>query len=345
MKLKYFIIRRILAGFVVVIGTSFLVFALASLIPSNPVYLWAGMGSPGRSLSPVEIERIVKMYHLDEPWYIQYYYYLGRLLRGDLGYSPIRDRPVMVDLATYLPNTIELGVFGLALAVMIGVPLGVLSATKRGLLDHLSRLSALLGISLPLFWIGLIFQIVFYYRLRWIPDPGGRVTEAILFSYPLRQITSLPMLDSLLTGNWPVFLSLLQHIFLPGLCIALYPLAVITRMTRSSMMEVLSQDYVRTARAYGLSERMVIYKLALKNALIPTTTVIGLSVGWLLTGSVVVETIFYWPGIGRYAVDSIYRYDFPALIGFIVFAAMIKVAGNLAADILYGVFDPRIRRD
>jgi peptide/nickel transport system permease protein len=343
MKLRIYIVQRIFLTFITIIGVSFLVFTLSNLIPSNPAYLWAGMGSPGRALSAAEMEKIVEMYHLAEPWYVQYYYYITRIMQGDFGYSPIRQRPIISDLLMYFPNTIELGVFGLIIAIGVGIPFGIISATKGVFADIFSRLTALVGISLPLFWVGLIFQLVFYYTLGWVPDPGGRVSEILLQLYPLEKITGFLILDSILTGNWPVFFNLLQHIILPAICISLYPMAVIMRITRSSMMEVLNQDYIKTARAYGLSDRIIIYKLALKNAIIPIISAIGLIIGWILTGSVVVETIFYWPGIGRYAVDAIFTFDFPALIGFTIFASIIKISGNLLADILYGVFDPRIR--
>jgi len=337
-----YVIRRLILLVFVVLGVTFLVFTIAVLIPKDPAFLWAG---GLQHVSEQQLEIVRRAYHLRDPWYIQYLWYLSKILRGDFGISPVRNVPIAGELAAYLPQSIELGCFSLMLSTIIGIMIGIISAVRKNtLVDHMVRLDALLMVSLPAFWIGLVMQLVFYYRLGWFPDPGGNVNLALLFLYPLQTITSFKVLDALITGNWMILLSLLQHLILPGLVMSFYTTAMIARMTRSSMLEVMSQDYVRTARAYGLPERIVVYRMALKNAMIPTTTTIGLAVGWLLTGSVVVETIFYWPGLGRYAVNAIQSYDFPALIGYVMIASLMYATANLLVDVLYGFLDPRIKQ-
>jgi len=341
-EFRIYLLRRLILLFFVMIGVTFVVFVIAVMVPKDPAILWAG----GTNIVTEEqLAATRAAYHLNEPWYMQYWWYLTRILQGDLGVSPIRHVPIAIELAAYLPNSLELGVFALILAIIVGVSTGTISATRKDtVVDHVSRLSSLSMVSLPDFWIGLVMQWIFYYYLRWLPDPGGNVNQILLFQYPLHKITGLSTLDALLSGNWVIFGSLLQHMIMPGLVMAFYPTAMIARITRASMLEVMSQDYIRTARAYGLQERTVVYKLALKNAMIPTTTTIGLAIGWLLTGSVVVETIFYWPGIGRFTVDAIQNFDFPSLIGYVLIASLFFAAANLLVDILYGIIDPRIRQ-
>jgi len=342
MEFRVYVARRIVLLFFVLIGVSFLVFTIAVIIPKEPAFLWAG----GKQIvTEQELDKIRELYHLNEPWYMQYLWYLSRILQGDLGISAVRGVPIATELKQFLPPSLELGAFGLIFSTIVGIAIGIVSATKKDTwADHISRLSALSMVSLPAFWIGLVFQIVLYYQLGIFADPGGSVSQKVLFEYPLRYVTGFSTIDALITGNWPVLRSLLEHLIMPGLIMSFYPTAIIARMTRASMLEVLSQDYVRTARAFGLSERIVIYKMALKNAMIPTTTTIGHTVGWLMTGSVVVETIFYWPGIGRYAVEQIQNLDFPALIGYVMVAAFMYAAANLIVDVLYGFLDPRIRQ-
>jgi peptide/nickel transport system permease protein len=342
-ELRVYLIRRIILLFFVLSGVMLLVFWIAFMLPEDPAVIWLSGGT--NIITEEQLEAVRRTYHLNEPWYMQYLWYLGRTLRGDLGTSPVRYLPVAMELGSYLPQSIELGAFALVLAVALGIPLGIISATRRNTpLDHSSRLWALSVVSLPAFWIGLVFQLVFYYYLGWFADPGGAVSQELLFKHPLQLMTGFNTLDALITGNWPVFTNLLQHMMMPGLILSFPPTARIMRITRSSMLEVMSQDYVRTARACGLPERIVIYRMALKNAMIPTTTTVGLAVGWLLTGSVVVESIFYWPGIGRYAVEAIQSLDFPSLMGYVVVASLMYAIANLAVDVLYAFLDPRIRQ-
>ena len=342
MGLAIYVLRRVILLSVILLGVTFLTFSIAAFIPGDPAAIWAGRPDIA---TESQLEQVRSAYHLNDPWYIQYGWYLNGILHGDLRTSPITGRPITTDLATYLPNTIELGLFALTLSMVFGGILGIVAATRRDTLeDHLSRLGALSSVSLPTFWTALLFQLIFYYILRWFPDPGGIINQEVLFSYPLHRITGFNTLDALLTGNWPSFTSLLNHMVMPGLVMSFLPTALIARITRASMLEVMTQDYVRTARAYGVPEHIVIYKLALKNALIPTATTVALAIGDLLTGSVIVETIFYWPGIGRYSVNAVQSFDFPALNGVVLVVATIFALANLLADISYAFLDPRVRQ-
>jgi peptide/nickel transport system permease protein len=224
--------------------------------------------------------------------------------------------------------------------------MGIVSATHRnGIGDHLARLLALFGVAAPGFWVAMVLQLVFYYQLGWVEDPGGRLSNAVARSNPVEMITGFLLFDAIITGNWVAFRDAVEHIILPAVTLALPLVALISRMVRSSMLEVLQQDYVRTARAKGLTEQIVIGRHAFRNAIIPTLTVIALSFGWLLTGAVVVEVVFYWPGIGQYAVGAVVSFDFPAIIAFTAISATIFVMVNLLADLAYAYLDPRVRYD
>ena len=230
------------------------------------------------------------------------------------------------------------------LSVLLGLPIGVISAVRRNtVVDHLSRLTALLGVSMPVFWLGLLLQLVFYSWLGWVPDPGGRLSNRIRYTSPVESVTGFLIVDTIVTGNWIALRDALVHLILPAVTLALPQVAMISRMTRSSMLEVLGQDYIRTSRAKGVSERVVNFRHALRNALIPVTTVVGLSLAWLLTGSVVTEVVFYWPGLGRYGVEAILAFDFPGVMAFTIIAACVFVFANLATDVLYMRLDPRLR--
>ncbi|MGH2617199.1 MAG: ABC transporter permease, partial [Thermomicrobiales bacterium] len=232
------------------------------------------------------------------------------------------------------------------IAILIAVPLGIVSATHRNSIgDHLARLLALFGVSAPGFWVAMVLQLVFYYQLGWIEDPGGRLSNAVSRSHPVETITGFLLIDTVLSGNWVASRDALEHLILPSITLALPLIALISRMVRSSMLEVLQQDYVRTARAKGLTEQIVVGRHAFRNAVIPTVTVIALSFGWLLTGAVVTEVVFYWPGIGQYAVGAVMSFDFPAIIAFTAISATIFVLVNLAADLAYAYLDPRVRYD
>jgi peptide/nickel transport system permease protein len=257
-----------------------------------------------------------------------------------MGASIRTHMPVAEDLARYLPASAELALAATFVGVVLGIPFGVVSAVRRNQpIDHLLRAISLLGVSSPVFWLGLIALYIFYFRLGWLPGPGR-----LDVGMPEPQhITGMYTLDSLLTGNWPTFVSSVRHLVLPGLVLASVYLGLVTRMTRSSMLEVLSADYVRTARGKGLSQRVVIYRHALNNALIPTITVLGLAFGDILAGTVLTETIFSWPGIGRYAYMSAVTLDFPAIMGVSLLIAAIFITVNLVTDIAYVMLDPRLR--
>ncbi|MFQ6087333.1 MAG: ABC transporter permease [Candidatus Methanofastidiosia archaeon] len=340
MKMRDYILRRLLLLIPVMFGVTLITFFLSHVIPADPAAAWAG----GPKASETAIENIREAYHLNDPLYVQYLIYLKGILKGDLGYSPVTHRPVLKELKDYFPATMELTIFSMLLAIVIGIPTGVISAVKKDKpMDHFTRIFALLGVSIPIFWLGLLLQLTFYFKLGWLPDPGGRVNDFVIMKYPLKKITKLYLVDSLIAGNWPIFVDTLKHLIMPAIALSYASTAIITRMTRSSMLEVLGQDYIRTARAGGLSERVVIYKHALRNALIPTTTVIGLSFAGLLGGAVLTETVFYWPGMGRYVVNALTTLDFPTIMGFVVIIAVIFVTANLIVDIIYAFLDPRIR--
>lgn len=337
-----FIIRRLMAAVLVVLGAMTITFVVARVVPRNVAWIWAGF--QGFKATPEVIEQIRQEYHLNEPLLVQYGLYLKDLAQGRWGKSPISGRNVADDILIYLPNTIELAVAGLLIAILVGIPLGVVSARRRNsIMDHASRLLALVGVSAPTFWVGLFLQLMFYYWLGWVDDPGGRLSNVVLTTHPVRPVTGLLVLDSLVTGNAVALRDALGHMVLPAASLALPLVALLSRMTRASVLDALSQDYIRTARSKGVTEIGVVYRHALRNAILPTLTVLGLSLGWLLTGSVVTEVVFYWPGIGRYAVGAVMSFDFPAVTAFTALAAVAFSVANLITDIAYAYLDPRIR--
>jgi peptide/nickel transport system permease protein len=338
MALQVYIIRRILLLIPVILGITVLTFTISHLIPGDPAALTLGPHAHADQIAAYRHEL-----GLDKPLYDQYWIYLKNLVHGNFGVSLTTHRPVAHDLREYFPATFELTVTALLITILLGLPLGVLSAVRKDTsVDHVSRIFSLTGVSMPIFWLGLLLQMVFAYRLGWLPM-NGRVDTYVLAAHPLHTITGLYILDSLLTGNWPVLGSCLIHILLPAITLSYASLAVVTRMVRSSMLEVMEQDYIRTARAKGIHEQFVVYKHALKNALIPAITVIGLTFGMLLGGAFLTETIFSWPGMGRYAVGTITSLDFPAIMGVTLIAATAYVTANLIVDVLYAIVDTRIR--
>jgi peptide/nickel transport system permease protein len=328
-----YVLRRLVwLGFVLV-GMTLLSFIVTHLIPADPAKAAAGMDATAD-----QIERLKRDLGLDRPLHEQYLLYLGGLLRGDLGTSIVSRRPVRDDLADYLPATLELTLWTVVAIVAIGVPLGVVSATRRGsLVDLLTRLLATLWVAIPVFWFGLLLQLLFYLNLGWLPV-GGQIQQGIV----VPRITGLLTIDAVLQGNVAALASALRHLVLPVTTLALTRVAIVSRMTRASMLEVLGADYIRTGRAKGLTERTVIYGHALRNAGLPILTTIGTQVGFLLGGTILVETIFQWPGMGRYAVGSITGVDFPAVMGVTLVAAGVFVTVNLLVDLAYVTLDPRI---
>lgn len=299
-------VRRLLTAIPVLLAVSVLVFLMLHLSPGDPARLVAGMDA-----TPEDVERVRRAMGFDQPLPIQYLRWLGRAVSGDLGYAFKTHRPVIQEIVYRYPNTIKLSLVAISLAVTIGVVTGVVSAvTRYRAIDLVSRLVALFGVSMPFFWVGLMLILVFAVWLGWLPSGG--------------------------TGGW-------RHYVLPGITLGTLSAGIISRMTRSCVLEVIAQDYVRTARAKGLHERVVVYKHALRNAMIPTLTVIGLEFGYLLGGSVITETIFAWPGLGRLLVDAIFSREFFIVQGVVLVICTTFVLVNLAVDLLYGVLDPRVR--
>jgi peptide/nickel transport system permease protein len=330
-----FLLRRAIGMLAVMIGVSVITFAISHVIPADPVAAALGDHATDNQIAAFRAE-----YGLDKPLVDQYWIYLTGLLHGDMGLSIRTRRPVVNDLHDYFPATLELSLSALVVSLVIGVPAGIWSSVMRNRLpDHVVRIFTLIGGSLPIFWLGLIVIGIFYNQLGWLPS-GGRIDS---FVNPPRSITGLFVVDSLLTGNIPALQSSVLHLILPALTLGYYSTAVIARMMRSSMLEVLNQDYMRTARAKGLRERMIVVRHGLRNALIPTLTIIGVTFGSLLSGAVLTETIFSWPGLGRYATASAINLDFPAVMGVTLLAALVYTLANLAVDVGYHFLDPRIQ--
>ena len=329
-----FILRRLLGLVFVLVGVSIITFVLSQLVPVDPA-----VAALGQNARDEQIEAFRAQYGLDKPPLQQYFSYVNRLLHGDLGTSLRTRRPVAADLQDFLPATLELALAALVVSIILGVALGVLAAVRRNtVLDAMARVFALVGGSLPIFFLGLVVLSVFYTRLRWLPGPG-RIDALIT---PPARITGMYTVDSLISGNMAAFRSSVSHLILPAVTLGYYSTAVILRMTRSSMLEVLAQDYVRTARAKGLTGRAVVLRHALKNAMIPVLTTVGITFGSLLSGAVLTETIFAWPGLGRYATASAVSLDFPAVMGVALVSAVVYPLVNAAIDVSYHALDPRI---
>ncbi len=319
----------------VLLGVSVLTFFIAHVIPGDPVLV--ALGEHARD---DQIAAYRRVYGLDRPVAVQYLIYIRRLIQGDFGASIRTRRPVAEDLREFLPATVELGTAAWLVALLIGIPAGILSAVfKDRIFDHAARAAALIGASMPVFWLGLLMLGTFYYRLRWFPGPG-RLDIAIS---PPPDRTGLMLVDAAIARQWPALVNAARHLVLPAITLGLFSTAVIARMTRSAMLEVIRADFVRTARAKGLHESRVILAHALRNAMIPMVTIIGISFGSLLSGAVLTETIFAWPGLGRYATTSAVSLDFPAVMGVTIVAAVVYTLVNLLVDLTYARLDPRVR--
>lgn len=328
------IVRRLLFLVLVLFGLSLITFTLSHLVPADPARMIAG---PRASKSAVQ--KIREQYGLDDPVVTQYVHYVEGVVQLDFGTSFSTRKPVRSDLQRYLPATIELSLYAFLLATVIGVPLGVISAVKRNSwIDHVSRFISITGLALPVFWLALMVQFLFFGKFHILPD-GQRLPIGV---DPPRQITTLYTIDALLTGNWHVLKIATEHLIMPVVVLAYGSLAVVSRMVRGGMLEVLNQDYIRTARAKGLANNRVVIGHALKNALLPTVTSLGLQVGLLLSGAFLVEIVFSWPGIGRYSVQAIQQIDYNAIMATTLVIAFIFVLMNLFVDILYLFLDPRI---
>jgi len=331
--MKWYIIKRLLMLIPVLLGTSIIAFSLIHLAPGDPARTMAGEHASQRTINAIR-----EKYGLDKPLYIQYGIWLNRALHGDMGRSIVSNEYVTKEILDRFPNTFELTFFAMILAIAIGTMAGIISASKQySALDYTFMGIALFGISMPVFWLGIMLMMIFGVYLRWLPI-GGRINILI----PFHRITGFYLLDSIITGNFAALISTLRYLILPSTALATIPMATIARVSRSSMLEVLRQDFIRTERAKGLSERVVIYKHAVRNAMIPVITVIGLNFGLLLAGAILTETVFSWPGIGRYVVNAVRMRDYPAVQGCVLFFAFVFVIVNLVTDIIYVYIDPRI---
>jgi peptide/nickel transport system permease protein len=335
MRLLAYVLRRIVLLIPVLVGLTILVFAITRLLPGDPARLAAGPNA-----SPAEIHQIAQEFGLDRPLPVQYWSYVTDLLHGDWGMSIYSRRPVLSDLRSYLPATLELVVASMLLAVALGIPLGLLAAVWRNRWpDMLTGVVSLGAISLPRFFLGLLFQLGFAMWLGWLPLSG----RFPLDEDPPPALTGFYTIDALAAGNLHALAIALQYLTLPAIAMSLSPLATFIRMMRASTIEVLQQDYVLTERALGLPERLILFKYVLKNAVSSTLTVIGLYFGWLLGGTVLVETVFDWPGIGLYATSAILTQDFMPIVGVTLCIGAIFVIGNLVVDVCQAMLNPKVR--
>lgn len=335
MSLLIYLARRAGLTVFVLFGVSLITFVITHIVPADPVAAYLGEHAP-----PALVEKVRHEIGLDRPLPVQYVLYITGLLHGNLGVSIMDTRPVTQDLAQYLPATVELTAAAMLVALLVGVPAGVISALyKDGWPDQVTRVLALGGVSLPIFYTALLLLGLLYSRLGILPGPG----QLGIYTQPPPHITGMVAVDALLSANWAALGDALRHLVLPALVLGYYSSGIITRITRGSLLEVLRQDYVRTARAKGIPESGVVLRHALRNALLPTVTVIGLTFGSLLQGAVLTETIFSWPGIGRYATNSVTSVDVPAVLGVTLVAAIIYSGVNLIVDVLYAYLDPQIR--
>jgi len=350
--LSRYIIRRLISVLPTLIGVTFVIFMFQRLIPGDPA-----IAMLGEHATEENVIRIREQFGLNRPIFLdrealalgdlngffdtQYIRYLGRLIRLDLGESIHRRIPVAETLAIRFPATFELALLSMLIAVIIGIPVGIASASRRNsLLDGVTMIGSLIGVSMPIFWLGLMEIMLFAVFLKWLPA-GGRLSSGI----QLESITNFVLIDSLITNNNLAFKDALQHIVMPAAALATIPMSIIARMTRSSMLDVLQEDYIRTAKAKGLVERVILFKHALKNAFLPVITIIGIQAGTLLAGAVLTETIFSWPGIGKWVYDSILARDYPIVQGATLLIAVVFLVANLLVDISYAMLDPRIHYD
>lgn len=332
-----FIVKRILAGIVVLFGVVLVTFVVTRLVPSKPELQWVGTRATEEQLQAARVEL-----GLDKSIPEQFVIYLKNLLHGDFGLSLQTKRPVADEIREYLPPTLELVLISTVFAVILGLGLGVLSASRKNRWqDHIARFFSVGTVSLPTFWTALLFQVLFYKMLQLLPVGGMLSYDTQLF-YQVPHVTGFLILDCLLTGNFYILQDAAVHFIMPCTVLMLYPLGSVARMTRSAMLEILNEDYIKAARSYGLKERAVLWKYALKNSLGPTATVVTLSIGYTLMNTFLVESIFNWPGIGSYISDAVMNMNYPAIMGVTIISAIAYVILNLIADIIVAM-DPRVR--
>ncbi len=330
-----YLLRRLLLAVLAIVGVLVIVFFISHVIPGDPIA--AILGGQAREET---IEALRRQWGLDRPVHEQFLRFVGRLLRGDLGTSIATKRPVVQDLREFFPATIELATTAILFGALAGLAVGIVSAVARGSwLDHAVRFFSLIGLSMPVFWLGLIMLLVFYFWLGVLPGPG----QLDIFMSRPPPLTGMILIDALLARDWGALRNGLSHLLLPAVVLGSHALVGIARITRASMLEVLGQDYIKVARAKGLAERTVILRHALKNALLPIITVIGIYYGGLLEGAVLTETVFAWPGLGRYATSAILSQDFAAITGVTLLIALVFSLANLIVDLAYGLLNPKIR--
>jgi dipeptide transport system permease protein len=332
-----FLLKRISVVIPTFLGVTLLTFSLIRMIPGDPVELMAGE----RGVDPIRHAELLAQMGLDKPLLVQYWHYLTGIFQGDLGTSIVTREPVIREFFTLFPATLELSLCAIIIAISIGLPAGIIAAVKRGkVTDYTVMGLSLTGYSMPIFWWGLLLILLFSVGLGWTPV-SGRISAM----FWVDEVTGFMLIDSFISEEVGAFSSAVQHLILPSIVLATIPLAVIARMTRSAMLEVLREDYIQVARAKGLAMWLVVCVHALRNALIPVITVIGLQVGVLMAGAILTETIFSWPGVGKWMLDSIYRRDYPSVQGGILLISCMVILVNLTVDIFYGVVNPRIRHN
>jgi peptide/nickel transport system permease protein len=329
-----FVVRRLLLLVPILVGLSILVFLWIRALPASPA-----VSLLGERATPETIRQIERQYGLDKPIYIQYWRYVETVARGDLGTTIRSRRPVTDELRERFPATIELTIAALLFATLLGIPLGFVAAKRYGTsVDHASLVLSLLGISIPVFFLAILLKYIFAVQLGWLPTVG-RISVLINIDHP----TNFYLLDALLAGDLEAFWDVLKHLILPAIALGSIPLAVTARITRAAVLDVQNEDYIRTARAKGLSPRIVDSRHIFRNALLPITTIVGLQTGLLLSGAVLTETVFAFPGMGTWLVEAIRQRDFPVLQGGILFVSLVFVLVNLLVDISYALINPRIR--
>ncbi len=327
-------VKRLFSLIPVLLGLSLVVFFMIRAIPGDPAQLILGQLSTKEA-----VESLTKQLGLDQPWFVQYFHYLGNLVTGDLGESIRTKAPISEEMVPYLMATIELSFCAMLVAVVIGVNAGIISAWfQNSWFDYVAMVLALIGVSMPIFWLGLMEQWVFAINLDWLPTSGREEVRN-----PVTAITNIYIIDTLIQGRTDQLVEVIKHLVLPSIALATIPMAIIARITRSTMLEVMRSDFIRTARAKGLKMFWVVYKHSLKNAIIPVLTIIGLQTGLLLGGAILTETIFSWPGIGRYIYEAIGYRDYPVVQSGVLVIAFIFVMINLVIDLLYAAIDPRIK--
>jgi peptide/nickel transport system permease protein len=333
-----FVVRRLALAALVVVGVVVLTFVIARVVPGDPAATWAGPRARAE-----QIQRAREQLGLDRPLPVQIVRYLGGVATGDWGLSLRTRRPVLEDIARRAPASIELVTTAMVLAMAVGVPLGLVAARWKGRApDVLSRVGAVLGVSMPSFWLAIVLQLVFFQWLHVLPVAGSYDAD-LDYSSPLRSVTNMPMVDALLTGNWQVLTSALLHVVLPAVVIAAYPAGVITRMVRASVLDTIGEDHIRMVRALGFTERSIFGRFALRHAWSPVIAVLALVFAYALVNTFLVEAIFNRPGLGSYAADAISALDTPAIVGVTLFVALVYVFGNLIVDVVQALIDPRIR--